>query len=58
MVVESAPVNGVGSGSCDAFLVRGAYAFFLVDGSGSHLSEVSGLWVQYAFGQSFWLWQS
>ena len=30
-------MNGVGLG--DAFLVRGAYTFVLVDGAGSHLSE-------------------
>ena len=39
LVVESAPVDGVGLMSYDIFLVGGACAFVLVDGAGSCLSQ-------------------
>ena len=62
MVVDSAPMDGVGLVSCDVFLVSGTCACVLVDGAGSLLSEgqcsvqesvLEYLWVQYAFRQSF-----
>ena len=39
LVVESAPMDGVGLVSCDVFLVGRAYVCVLVDGGGSRLSE-------------------
>ena len=34
------PVDGVGLGACDGFLIRGAFIYVLVDGAGSPLSGV------------------
>jgi len=54
LVVESAPVDGVGFMPYDVFLVGGACAYVLVDGAGSYLSEDSAVsssrfWSVYGF---------